>query len=537
MLPELSLRLTLVTVSVSLAAILIIQRIIKISNKYKFFKKLGIDGPKPWMFLGNLPDIFIKQDFRKRDQEWAKYGPIFGIFFGSQPQFVITDPEVIVQICIKDSDVFTDHFNADELMNKIQRKFLVALKGEEWKHVRGLISPTFSTGRIRRMYQLIEECGRDLELNLLEKFSGSSDSRYITVNIKDLFNLYTMDAITSSFYGIRVKRAGLTTIESAASRDDIVKMAHDSFKFSKLGAFLVYLLPMKINQILNIEPFPLKYSIPLANLVRSLIKKRREAPGKYDDFLQSIIDATRDEREEAESDHDLSPMDSPKSSAKHEPLTDDMIISQGIVMIAAGLETTGNLLVRCSYILAFHQDIQEKLHQELIRLGKLDQQANTYVLEYDDISSCKYLESVLMETMRVMPVAPWTNRVSKRDYHIEKYNLTIPKGSVVNVAGSAVSKNPQYWQDPEKFDPERFMPENADKIIPGSYLPFGMGPRFCIGKRFALLEAKLAISKMVTRFKLLPAPGATYKVDFDTMNRLVNPIIRCELRNFDKLEQ
>ena len=151
-------------------------------------------------------------------------------------------------------------------------------------------------------------------------------------------------------------------------------------------------------------------------------------------------------------------------------------------------ETTAAALNFTSYLLAKNPEIQEKLREEIDRNFPDDNVQCTY----DNVFDLEYLDMVLCESMRVYPPIPLhIGRWASQERTI--CGKTIPQGTGVLAATWVLHHNEKFWPDPWKFDPERFAPENRDKIIEMTYMPFGEGPRNCIGRRFALMEAKMAL--------------------------------------------
>jgi cytochrome P450 family 6 len=114
--------------------------------------------------------------------------------------------------------------------------------------------------------------------------------------------------------------------------------------------------------------------------------------------------------------------------------------------------------------------------------------------------------------------------------------LVVPKGVRVLLGIHAVHHDPDYWHEPEKFNPERFMPGQREKIVPGSYMPFSMGPRHCIGMRFSLTETKLGLAKVLMNFKFEPAPGTSDRFSLAPslgIVRIKNCIARVTLRDIE----
>ena len=179
-------------------------------------------------------------------------------------------------------------------------------------------------------------------------------------------------------------------------------------------------------------------------------------------------------------------------------------MAQAMVFFLAGYETTASTLSFCLYELALNQDIQERLYREI-------QQAKTEdpSLSYATLSKCEYLDAVLSETLRKYPPALLLNREASDRYHIPEAGLWLEKGQSVNIPVYAIHHMEQFFPNPHRYDPDRFMPENRDKIVPYSYLPFGGGPRNCIGMRFALTEAKMGLARLVDQFKVVRTAETT----------------------------
>ncbi|XP_042913579.1 cytochrome P450 3A19-like, partial [Parasteatoda tepidariorum] len=125
---------------------------------------------------------------------------------------------------------------------------------------------------------------------------------------------------------------------------------------------------------------------------------------------------------------------------------------------------------------------------------------------YEAIQNMKYLDNVISEALRLHPPVVRLDRISVVDYKLKGTEITIPKGTTVTTPVYAMHRDPEFFPDPETFNPDRFSPENKDKIIPYSYLPFGSGPRNCIGMRFALLETKICLTYVLSTFQVLTGP-------------------------------
>ncbi|XP_021017756.1 cytochrome P450 3A13-like [Mus caroli] len=178
-------------------------------------------------------------------------------------------------------------------------------------------------------------------------------------------------------------------------------------------------------------------------------------------------------------------------------LSDLEIVAQSISFIFAGYETTSNTLSYIMYTLATHPDAQKKLQQEIDAILP-----NKAPATYNDLEKIEYLDMVINETLRLYPIGARISRLSKKDAEIS--GVFIPQNTEVAVPIFLLHRDPKYWPEPEKFCPERFSKENKDRINPYVYMPFGNGPRNCLGMRFALITMKLAVVKIFQNFSVQP---------------------------------
>jgi len=176
------------------------------------------------------------------------------------------------------------------------------------------------------------------------------------------------------------------------------------------------------------------------------------------------------------------------------------VMDELITLFVAGHETTSNALSWAFYLLAKHPEIQTKLQTELdaVLKGK--------TAEFSNLSDLIYTEMVIKESMRLLPPV-WTlnTRQANEDTIIGDY--LFPQDKVIFISPFANHTNPKYFPNPEKFDPERFSAENEKSIPKHVYIPFGTGPRVCIGQAFAMMEAKLILASIVQCFEISLAKG------------------------------
>ncbi|EEC00733.1 cytochrome P450, putative [Ixodes scapularis] len=176
-------------------------------------------------------------------------------------------------------------------------------------------------------------------------------------------------------------------------------------------------------------------------------------------------------------------------------MTTEEIQANASTFLIAGFETTGTTLAFSAYLLAKHPDIQDKTREEVKSIIEKENG-----LTYDGVFSMRLLDQVISEVLRLYP--PVVGFITRRcDNEYEYEGLKIPSGITVVVPAYQLHHDPEYWENPEEFDPERFSPENKDKIEPMAYQPFGNGPRNCVAMRFGQLTLKMTLAKLLSKYK------------------------------------
>ncbi|XP_060232279.1 cytochrome P450 3A1-like [Meriones unguiculatus] len=436
------------------------------------FKKQGIPGPTPLPFLGTVLNYY--KGIWKYDAEcYKKYGKIWGLFEGPTPLFAITDTEMIRNVLVKECySAFTNRRNFGPV--GIMKKAVFFSEDDEWKRIRALLSPTFTSGKLKEMFPIIEQYG-----DILVKYLRGEAEKGKPVPIKEVFGAYNMDVVTSTSFGVNVDSLN-------NPNDPFVEKAKNLLRFDFFDPLFlsVVLFPFltPIYEMLNISMFSKDSLAFFKKFLYKMKETRLDSNKKHQvDFLQLIMNAHKNS----------------KDTESHKALSDMEIMAQSIIFIFAGYDTTSTTLSFILHSLATHPDIQKKLQEEIDSV--LPNKASP---SYDSVMEMEYLDMVLNETLRLYPIANRLERVCKKDVEID--GVFIPKGSIVMIPSYALQHDPQHWPEPEKFYPERFSKENKGSIDSYLYLPFGYGPRNCIGIRFALMNMKLALTKVLQNFSFQP---------------------------------
>nr|CAH0107693.1 unnamed protein product [Daphnia galeata] len=479
-----------------------------VTSSFSYFSDQGIPGPKPLPIVGNMWGIW-KANLPKHDQNIVnKFGRIFGYFDGSLPNLWITDADMIKSVFVKDFDHFVNRRNFT-LRSKVVRKFLTLMRDQDWKDVRSSITPAFTTGKIKRMSVLIKECAD----RLIVKFDEIAKSEG-KIDAKDQFSVFTMDVIARCVFGMKIENLG--------SKDDVfMRNARVVFNppVNKTPLFLILFIFPNLLRIVGERMFIMDEFKYFFYLLEDLIKERNLTNQKYNDFVEAATETISGYTKQV--------------NGKTMPMwdkeeVDETVIAQSVLFLLAGFDTTASTLTNSIFQLARNPHVQEKLYDEInSRIEEFGQVSHEMILNFP------YIDQVINEVMRFYPALPRIERECNKDITINGIN--IKKGVVVTVPTYALHYDPEYYPDPFKFDPDRWSPENKANLNSYAYMPFGMGPRNCVGMRFAMEEIKIVLCTILRQYRFFPVAETPEEMQFeDGMLTVVQPVfatVGIEIRN------
>ncbi|KAL2086689.1 hypothetical protein ACEWY4_017748 [Coilia grayii] len=454
---------------------------------YGTFKRLGVPGPKPVLFFGNM--LNCKKGFHNFDMEcFQKYGKMWGIYDGRQPVLCIMDSELIKTIFVKECySIFTNRRNF--CLNGPLYDAVSIAEDEDWRRIRSVLSPSFTSGRLKEMFGIMKTHSTNL-VNSMKKDADLGKPS----DTKEYFGAYSMDTVSSTAFSVDIDSLN-------NPKDPFVTNIKKMLKFDPLFmivAFFPFMAP-----ILEKMDFVVIPALSFFHASLQAIKTQREVSSQKSrvDLLQLMMDSQSQHKEESGSD-----------SGPNKGLSDHEIVSQSMIFLFAGYETSSATMNFLCYNLATHPETLKKLHEEIDEVFP-----NKADIQYEPLMQMEYLDCVLNETLRLYPPAARLERVCKKTVDI--CGVIIPKDVVVMVPTFALHRDPEIWPDPEAFKPERFSKENKESIDPYTYMPFGMGPRNCIGMRFALASIKLGIVELLQRFTLTTCAETEIPLGLGTLGR------------------
>src|SRR5437899_5154416 len=258
--------------------------------------------------------------------------------------------------------------------------------------------------------------------------------------------------------------------------------------------------------IINTVKEDMKAKKEIDKLVYYLIKEKRQAPEygakSYDDLLTRLLQA----QDTSESRPTFDSKSTSSTATSSSGMSDTQVRDEVMTIFIAGHETTANALTWTLYLLSQNPDIEKKLVAELLTV--IDGNRTPTV---DDIPKLKFTEKVLRESMRLYPPVWLIGRSVDNDYTLGKY--TVPAGSTIMMSQYVMHHDPRYYNEPERFDPERWSSEAKSSLPRFSYFPFGVGIRGCIGEPFAWMEGILVLASIARQWQMSLVPGHRVALD------------------------
>ncbi|XP_075977540.1 cytochrome P450 9e2-like [Anticarsia gemmatalis] len=468
------------------------------TKTFDFFEKKGIYFMKPVILFGNLgPRLRGTKSFHEFQLDAYKFfkGHRYGgLFEGRRPLLTIMDPELIKIITIRDFDHFTDRITLNSREPRFWSRSLLNLKGSEWKGVRSTLTPVFSSSRLRNMLPLVDLCSQQM-VEYLKQYDKKD------VEMKKTIGRFTLEVIGACAFGIK---GGALTDENAhflkvAEKFDYMPLPKRLFLFAIL-IFMPTLLRYINFSFLNLEST--KELVRILNVAKT---ERAASNAKNSDFLQILIDFAKKEKKDSES----------TKSELH--LDDDTIDAQCLLFLIAGYETSSTLLSFAIHELATKPDLQTKLREHVTEMTEGKQ------LDYDLLAKLHYLEGFLLETLRMYPPLARVDRVCTKPYVLPGSSIQVNVGDVLTIPVYGIHMDPEYYPEPQKLIPERFMNEEKKERASHLYLAFGSGPRNCIGLRFAMLSTKMAMVALIKNFTFSTCEKTEHPIQFDKRSLLLKP--------------
>jgi cytochrome P450 len=410
-------------------------------------------GPKGEPLFGSSR-TYSRDPFRFVEAVESAYGDVARFDMGPLDTFMVTDPDAIERVLVSDVDRFRKPDFQDDALGDLLGSGLLLSEGETWERQRELANPAFGMSRLSGMTDRITGHAQ----NLVGEWEPGDE-----VDVERAMTTVTLDVILDLMMGVELPEPTVRTIQ-----DQLVPLGQ------------------------RFEPNPVRFAAP------SWVPMPGDAEFETAvSNLEAVLDDVIAEREDSVGDERDGPMDllsvllRARDRGEQSPsqLRDELMTT-----LLAGHDTTALALTYTWFLLSEHPDAERRVHEEVDSVVGDDRPAMEHVREFE------YVEWVIDEAMRLYPPVYTLFRTPTE--RVELAGYAVPEGASVMLPQWAVHRSDRFWDDPETFDPARWHPERQADRHRFTYFPFGGGPRHCIGKHLAKLEAQLILATVATEYTL-----------------------------------
>nr|AHJ10934.1 cytochrome P450 6FV2 [Chironomus kiiensis] len=485
---------------------------------HNYWTRHGIFQKVPTFLLGAVSEtILLNQSFGEfitnNYNKFKNSQKVCGLYFAYRPALIVNDPELVQDVMIRDFNSFHNrgilfNYDVDPLA-----AHLFNLDGQKWRDLRVKLSPTFTSGKLRTMFPTIRNCVKTLEDYMIKNVKSGDN----VFNMRDLMARYTTNVISSVAFGID---------------NDCINETDNIFRKMGLKIFQVSLKQALIQVLFFFAP---------TLIVKAKIKL---TPDDVEDFFMKIVKQTVDHREASKDNErkdfmqlmiqlknqgylsaDKDDEESEKGShGDVKKLTFNEVAAQAFLFFAAGFETSSSTMNFCLFELSRNPEKQKKVHEELDRVLK---NVDINDITYEKLNELKYLECCIDEALRIYPILPALMRESTRDHKFSSSNLKIENKTPILIPVLGMQRDPEIYDNPMEFRPERFLnsPHGNGKVQGLFYVPFGDGPRNCIGARMGKLQTKLGLVAALSKFsyELADKKLLHTEIQFDPRQFILTP--------------
>lgn len=424
-------------------------------------------GPKPHFLLGSIPEMkkgAIEFLFRNA----IDYGDMVPFYVGRNLSLQVNHPDLVEYIMIKNHKNYRKGDNYIRFEEYLGQGLPIT-HGEKWKKDRQMLQPSFNRELIEGFYT---DVATDVISNIKKKWSEDSE-KHNEVNITLDMAHYTINVALKTLFGNEITKEQINKLDkSTYAILDFIGLPR-MFPKHNTNRITKPLLYAKATVAVNF----------INNFVKEIVEKNDKDSNRNN--ILSIMQKARGED---------------GSRFTYQNLRD-----HSVTMIFAGYETTATLLQWTWFTLAMHPQVQQKLREEITaNIKDIDN------FTFQDVSKLEYLDQVFCECARLYPSFWGSTRAPLEDDVIGGYK--IKAGTTMIIPAIILQRHPKYWEHPEAFIPERFTKEKKEQIRDGVYLPFSLGARKCIGAKFAEMEIKMMLAKLLPQFEVEAIPGQQIKL-------------------------
>lgn len=477
--------------------------------KYGYWARRGVPSLRSTFLFGHIKGVgqyehlsqVVQHHYRRLK---GNISGMAGMYFFTEPVLVLLELDIIKTVLMKD---FSSFHNRGLYYNESDDPLsahLVALEGAHWKTLRAKMTPTFTSGKMKVMYSSVIQVAERLHQYLNQRIATSDKSAGIELELRDICARYTTDVIGTCAFGIECNSINDPNNQfRAVGKDFFAKPRYSGIARSMMMAF------PNVARRLHYKVFRDDDAAFFMRIVRETVAYRETNAERRNDFMDLLIQLKNEE---------------PKDGSA--ALTMNQVAAEAFVFFLAGFETSSSLLSYTLYELAQNATIQQRARKEIQTvLARHNDQ-----LTYEALLEMTYIEQILKESLRKYPPIAGLNRRCTEKYTFADRNITIDVNTVVLVPVYAIHHDPEYYPEPERFDPERFTAEAEQSRPHEAFLPFGAGPRNCIGLRFGMMKACFGLITMLRHFTYETCTESVESLKFDAKTIMLTPTSGLNVR-------
>ncbi|CAG9782673.1 unnamed protein product [Diatraea saccharalis] len=442
-----------------------------------YWKKRGVKFDDRNKLMGPFWDFLVsdRSMFEIMADLYAKYPDEPAVGFGT-----ITSPALYVKDVTNVLYVLQGPMFLDRGVNYLADDYLadniLFMSGARWKLMRQKMTPLFTSAKLKNMYYIIDKSALDF-IDYLNKNPAKLKAK----DTFDTLSMFCSAAVGAAVFGVSTKSIFDSPFLEMA-RDASKPTFKSNMKFTLASIAPKLFQAFKMRFFKEFEPF-------FIGAIKNVLRQREQENVKKHDFVDICLSIQKN-----------GVMKNEDGSLKMEP-TDELLAAQGFFFFIAGVEPVATAVFSAMIEVGRHPEIQTRLQEEIdFIFDKYDGQ-----LSYDAVSDMEYLESVINEALRMYPPIGISTRRCMEDTVLPVGNIKVEKGTAVFLPVYEYHHNPEFYEKPHVFDPDRF---SGDKQQLGVlYQPFGFGTRTCIGMRYAKLQAKCSLAHIIRNFVLKTVIG------------------------------
>ncbi|XP_050421474.1 probable cytochrome P450 6a14 [Adelges cooleyi] len=456
--------------------------------RYTFWQRQGCPVPlEPHIIYGHTMDVtkmkaWVGQHYAKiyYDMEGYKFA---GFYQFQKPKLMLRDLDIIREVFTKEFATFPNRgIVFDDKLEPLTGN-LLTLEDHKWKVLRNKLTPAFTIGKIKNMVELID--GRAQEMvRVLESSAEIGDQ----VEFKELLARFSTDVISIVAFGFETNSLANPDAEFRAVGRSLFTIRLETIIRNAMNALAPNLIGL-----FKVRSIKKEHADFFYNVVNETVKYREENNVQRNDFLDLLL--------KIKMGHNLADDESRAIFNGNENKDDfeftmDVLVAQCFVWFIGGYETSSITLTFTLFELTQNPEVQARVQEEIDTV--LDRHGGK--ITYEILQEMTYLDMVVSEALRMYPPVPNLTRKTINPYKFADSDFTMAKGLQAVIPVYGIHRDPKYWPEPDSFIPERFTEDEKRNRHQYAYLPFGAGPRLCIGMRFGLMQIKTALARLLSAY-------------------------------------